>query len=116
MTKVIQISFTEGEFEHLERRAEEEGSSVALYIKNRVLEDTEFQKCFGELLTRVSRIKVGTKFNIKAVFGTDWTNITKGVRLAMGRAFYNYVKAGKVSNITALPNKDSANTQWYKVI
>ena len=113
--KIVQISFSDSEMTYLTQKAEHEGISVALYIKNSVLLDTEFKKCFEELKTKVARIKVGIKFNIKAVFGTDWTNIEKGVRLALGKAFYTYVHSGSITNVKIL-DKDSANTQWYEII
>ncbi len=110
--KVIQVTFSDSEYSHLENQANIEGVTVPLYIKNKVLDDTEFKKHFKELLTRVSRIKPNSDFNIKMVFATDWPNIEKGVRLALGRAFYNYVEAGKIAN-TIPTKKDSANVQWY---
>lgn len=110
--KVIQISFSDEEYAHLEAKAGVEGMSIALYIKNKVLQDTEFKKWFCELIERVSRIRPGTPFNIKMVLSTDWVNINRGVRLAMGRAFYNYVVAGKIEGISPT-QKDSANVQWY---
>ncbi len=112
-SRVIQISFSDTEYAHLEAKAEAEGMTIALYIKNKVLEDTEFKRWFRELLERVSRIKQGTQFNIKMVLSTDWASIDRGVRLAMGRAFYNYVVAGKVEGISPT-HKDSANVQWYE--
>ena len=112
MAKLIQVSFTDDEYNELERRARDSGVSITHCIKSRVLENTEFQKWFSELLLRVERIPTGTNFNIKAVLATDWININKGVRLALGRAFYNHVIAGKVTGVKAT-DKDSANTQWY---
>ena len=113
MSRVIQVSFTDKEFADLERFAQEEGVTISHFIKGKVLEDTEFQRWFHELLLRVGRIPKDTAFNIKAVFGTDWISISKGVRLALGRSFYNYVNAGKVPGIMPT-EKDSASTQWYR--
>jgi len=113
-SKVVQISFSDTEYAHLETKAEAEGMTIALYIKNKVLKDTVFKRWFRELLERASRIKPGTTFNIKMVLSTDWANIDRGVRLAMGRAFYNYVVAGKVEGVSPT-QKDSANVQWYEV-
>lgn len=112
--RVVQISFTEKEYAHLEAQAEKQGATIALYIKNKVLENTEFNKWFSELLNRTSRIKTGTKFNVKMVLSTDWPNIERGVRLSIGRAFYNYVSAGKIADIKPT-DKDSSNVQWYEV-
>lgn len=113
VNKIVQISFSEAEYAHIENLANSDGLNIALYIKNKVLGDTEFKKQFNELLQRVSRIKSNTEFNIKMVFATDWPNIDKGVRLALGRAFFNYIQAGKIPNVKAKPYKDIANVQWY---
>jgi len=115
-SRVIQISLSDAEYAHLEAMAmaEAKGMRVALYVKNKVLGNTEFRRCFDELLERVSRRKPGTSFNIRMVLDTDWANIDRGVRLAMGRAFYNAVVAGKVEGVSPT-KKDSANVQWYEV-
>ena len=113
-SRVVQVSFSDTEYAHLEAIAEAKGMTIALYIKNKVLENTEFKRWFRELLERVSRIKPGTSFNIKMVLSTDWANIDRGVRLALGRAFYNCVVAGKVEGVSPT-QKDSANVQWYEI-
>lgn len=112
---IIQITFSDSEMKHLKKHAEEVGLTVPLYIKTKVLADTDFKKYFDELKARVIKIRPGTKFNIKLVFGIDWGNVPKGVRLALGKAFYTYVKSSAVSNIKIL-DKDSAHTQWYELI
>ena len=112
MAKLVQVSFTDDEYRELEKNARDNGVSITHLIKSRVLENTEFQKWFSELVLRVSRIPKGTNFNIKAVLATDWLNINKGVKLALGRAFFNHVSAKKVIGVIAT-DKDAANTQWY---
>ncbi len=113
-SRVVQISFSETEYANLASKAEAEGMTIALYIKNKVSNGTEFKKWFSELLERVSLFEQGTLFNIKMAMFPDWASIDRGVRLAMGRAFYNYVVAGKVVGIHPT-KKDSANVQWYEV-
>lgn len=112
---IIQVTVSDSELVHLKKQAQKEGVTVQHYIKNKVLSDTDFKKYFEDLKTRVMRIKPGTQFNIKLVFGIDWSNIPKGVRLALGKAFFTYIKSSTASNIKIL-NKDSANTQWYEII
>lgn len=112
--KVIQVSFSEREYAFLEKQAADEGTTIALHIKNKVLEDTAYKKWFEELVTRVSGLKEGTAFTVKMVLATDWPNIERGVRLALGRGFYKYVKAGKLKSVYET-QKDSANVQWYRV-
>lgn len=115
MSKVIQIRFSDSEMEFLSRKAEEKGVTVPIFIKGEVLSDTEFNVKFEELKKRVKHIPVGTDFSIKAVFGVEWGGISKGVRLALGKAFYAYIDAGNEPTIEIKPDKDSANTQWYKI-
>lgn len=110
---IVQVSFSKTEYEHLFNKADTDGISIAHYIRGKVLGDTDFKIKFIELLARVSRIKPGTLFNIKMVFATDWPNIDKGVRLALGRTFYNYVNTKKISGVEIVPEKDSAHVQWY---
>lgn len=111
MSNTVQISFTKEELNYLENLAKREDLTVPLYIKTKVLENTEFNKYFKELKEKVNRIKPGTEFNIKAVFGTDWLNIPKGVRLALGRIFYKYVAENNIK--VTIKQKDASNTQWY---
>ncbi|MBP1920312.1 DUF1413 domain-containing protein [Youngiibacter multivorans] len=111
-SKVIQVTFTEYEFQHLTKKADEEGLTLSLYIKSKVLDDTEFKNRFADLLKRVNGIPDGTKFNVKAVFGIEWAGIDKGVRLALGKAFYNYVVSGKLPKIEEIQGK-IGSTQWY---
>ena len=113
MSKLVQVSFTDSEYEELEQRAKKEGVSITHLIKSGVLQNTEFQKWFDELIRLVNQTENGKAFNVKAVLGIEWAGINKGVRLALGRAFYNHVIAGKVTNVKAT-EKDSAHTQWYK--
>ena len=114
MGKIVQVSLTDAEYETLALSAEKEGVPVSLYIKSKVFEDTDFQKWFKELLERVDQYPSGEHyFNLKSVFGANWHTIPRGIRLALGRAFYNYVMSDKMPNVAAT-NKDSANTQWYK--
>lgn len=115
MSKVIQIRFSESELEFLTNKAEEKGLTVPIYIKGVVLSETEFNTKFDELKRRVKNIPAGTSFSIKAVFGIEWAGISKGVRLALGKAFFSYIDAGNEDRIEIIPEKDSANTQWYKV-
>ena len=68
MSRVVQVSFTDKEFADLERLAQEEGVTVPFYIKSKVLEDTEFQQWFQELLIRTGRIRKILRLTSKAVF------------------------------------------------
>lgn len=110
--KVVQITFTEAEINQITPKADELGLDLPMYIKQTVLGDSEFQKRLKELIEKTSNIPSGTRYNIKMVFGIEWLNIDKSVRLALGRSFNSQVKSGKISNAIE-DKKDSANTQWY---
>ena len=47
--KVVQVSFSEQEYEFLSKQAEKEGLTIPLLIKNQVLPKGDFDKVFGKL-------------------------------------------------------------------
>ncbi|MDR2649948.1 MAG: single-stranded DNA-binding protein, partial [Clostridiales bacterium] len=59
----------------------------------------DFKIWFPKLLGRVDKLENGTIFDIRAVMGTDWLVIPKGIRLALGRVFYQHVDKGLVNNV-----------------
>ena len=113
MPKVIQIPVSDDEYSMLEEKANAEGSTIAQYVKDIVLPGNDFRRWFPELIRRVNSMPMGTDFNIRAVMATDWVSIPKGIKLALGRVFYQHVDAGRIANVTAT-QMDSAKTQWYK--
>lgn len=108
----IQILVTEKEFAILQEQANKYGLTVPLYVKSEVLKDNDFGTAYRQLIERVDKLPSGTRFNIKALFGVDWT-MSKGVKLNLGKTYYNRVKSGVITNATAL-DKDSSNVQWYE--
>ena len=112
MSRVLQITLTDDEYAELEQRATVEGSTINQYVKNIIFPNNDFKKWFPELTRRVNDMPMGTEFNIRAVMATDWSVIPKGIRLALGRVFYQHVAANKIKNIRAT-EPDSAKTQWY---
>lgn len=112
MTRVLQVTLTEEEYADLEQKAIAEGCTINQYVKNVIFPNNDFKKWFPELLRRINAMPRGTKFNIRAVMGTDWAVIPKGIRLALGRVFYQNVAANKVEDVRAT-EPDSAKTQWY---
>jgi len=115
MPRVIQVPFSDDEYEKFiteKAKANAENSSDAQFIKDVVLPNNDFRRWFPILLKRVDELSYGTNFNIRAVMGTDWVNIPKGIRLALGRVFFQHVHAdnGINAKATAL---DSAKVQWY---
>jgi len=114
--KVVQVSFSEQEYEFLSKQAEIEGLTIPLLIKNRVLPKGDFDKVFDKLKKLVKDLESGKVFTVRDLFGTDWREIEKGMRLSLGRTFYKNVLNGAIGGVEALKYKDSANTQLYKKI
>jgi hypothetical protein len=109
--KSIQILFTEEEYQKLENEAVKKGLTVPLYIKGLVLQDNEFGQSYKKLIGKVDQLSSGTRFTIKSLFGTEWTMST-GIKLTLGKTYYNRVKDGTITNVRA-EGKDSSNVMWY---
>ena len=114
MSKSVQILFTDDEFKSLEIDATKKGLTVPLYVKGEVLKNDEFTKHYATLIKKVIALKAGTAFNIKVLFGTDWT-MPKGVKLTLGKTYYCRVRDGSITNVKAT-GKDSSNIMWYEKI
>jgi len=114
MSKVIQISLSDAEYVEIQEAANKARMSVMLYSKGKLLSDGELLKRYNELLNAVGAMRNGTRFNIKAVFGTQWASIPKGTRIALGREFFKQASsvANQIPFVTPTV-KDAANTQWY---
>lgn len=110
--KSIQILFSKDELDYLEKQSVKAGLTVPLYIKGKVLPQSEFNSCYSELLKKVEELPIGTNFNIKMLFGTQWT-MSKGVKLTLGKTFYSKVVDGTIKNVE-VEGKDSSNVMWYR--
>lgn len=61
-------------------------------------------------------LQLGTKFNIKSLFGEEWNmGINKGIKLNLGKPFFGCVNSQVVKNVECI-GKDSSNIMWYKGI
>ncbi|MCL2036601.1 MAG: single-stranded DNA-binding protein [Oscillospiraceae bacterium] len=113
MSKIpVQLLFTEDEFAKLQIKADECGLTVPLYIKSEMVQDDDFGTCYRSLLEKVDALPIGTRFNIRALFGVDWT-MSRGVKLNLGKTFYNRIEKGVISNAVPV-GKDSSNVMWYE--
>ena len=107
----VQILLTEQQYQELEEKAKEKGLSVPLYIKGAVLQTDEFSTAYEKLIKKVDDIPSGTKFDIKSLFGTEWT-MSRGVKLTLGKTYFNRVEKGYITNVSKI-GKDSSNVMWY---
>lgn len=108
----IQLLFDKKEYEELKEQADSRGLTVPLYIKSVVLQDNDFAISYNQLIAKADSLPSGTIFNIKALFGVDWT-MKRGIKLNLGRTYYNRVSEGVITNVKAI-GKDSSNVMWYE--
>ena len=95
----VQLLLTQEEYQYLEKEANRSGLTVPLYIKGEILKSDPFSYYYKQLIQKVENLPKGTKFNIKALFGVEWT---------MAK-----VQEGVITNVKPL-GKDSANLMWYE--
>ena len=67
-----------------------------------------------DVLARVTALAPGTEFDLKSLFGTDWTQ-SRDTKLILGRTSYEMVRSGVIPTVKAL-GKDSSNIMQYKRI
>ncbi len=108
----VQLLFSQEEYAFLEKQANQYGLTVPLYIKGEILKSDPFSHYYKQLIKKVEDLPKGTKFNIKALFGVEWT-MAKGIKLNLGKTYYNRLQEGIITNVKAL-GKDSANLMWYE--
>lgn len=108
MDKVnVQLLLTQEEYASIKKNADKQGLTVPCYIKSQVLEKEWFFEFYKQLLDNVDKLPSGTKFNIKSLFGVEWT-MPKGIKLTLGRTYFNRVNKGIIDNVTAT-GRDSSN-------
>lgn len=110
----IQILVTEEEYRTLEEKASAYGLTVPLYIKGEVLQDNDFGTCYRKLIEKVDALPSGTRFNIKSLFGVEWT-MSRGVKLNLGKTFFSRVESGVITT-AKIHGKDSSNVMWYEKV
>lgn len=110
--KNIQVLLNEDEYTVIETKAKEAGQPIPVYVRSRLLGDeNELSAAYAEALRRVEALAPGTAFDLKTLFGTDWT-MSRGTKLTLGKTFYEMVKDGVIR--TARPEKkNSSNIMQY---
>ncbi len=111
-TTSIQISVTDKEYAKLQAEAEKLGVSVADFVKTKALQNDEFEVYFQKLLAKVKALPKGAKFNLKALFGAEWT-MSAGVKLSLGKVYFNKVTKGVITDAIA-DGKDGNGVMWYE--
>ena len=107
----VQLLFTEEEYEELQKEADKVGLTVPLFIRGKVIREDDFGVAYRKLIKKVEDLPSGTHFNIKLLFGVEWT-MSKGVKLNLGKTYFNRVSQGVITNVVP-EGKDSSNVMWY---
>lgn len=111
--KNLQVLLSDEEYAGLEKQAAQKGMPTSVYIRSLLLgEADEFSNAYIETIARVTALTPGTKFNLKSLFGTDWTQ-SRGTKLTLGRTFYEMVRSDAISMVKVL-GKDSSNIMQYE--
>ncbi|MDR6726873.1 hypothetical protein J2W91_005398 [Paenibacillus amylolyticus] len=110
----VQILFSDEEMKELEKKATQDDLTVVSYIRSQVLDKDDYGSSYKNLKEKVHALPRGTKFNIKSLFGVEWT-MSKGVKLNLGKTYFKRVSEGTIKNVRTL-GKDSSNTMWYEKI
>ena len=108
----VQLLLTPDEYTSLKENADAQGLTVPCYIKSMVLEKDTFYEYYKQLLDKVEALPQGTKFDIKSLFGVEWT-MPRGIKLSLGRTYLNRVHKGIIQNVEAI-GKDSSHVMWYR--
>lgn len=109
--KNVQIVLTEEEYTSVKEKADVMGLSVAHYVKSIILDEDDFTKYYKQLLKMVEALAPETKFNIRDLFGDEWT-MSKGIKLNLGKTFYKQYKEGIINNVAEL-GRDTSPIMWY---
>ncbi|MDR1024524.1 MAG: single-stranded DNA-binding protein [Treponema sp.] len=100
--KIISFGVTNKEYKIIETEARKDGMSVSMFCKSKIL-DTAFYENYQLLLKKVNELPPRSnniKFSIGDLFDNrQWEKIPKGVRLAIGKQFYNMVKKHIIKNV-----------------
>jgi len=91
--KTISIGFTKKEYSDVLNLAKKEGFSISQYIKSKIIPN-EFHEKYTILIQEVLRLEPNTEFTIKDILKPHgWENISKGVKLSLGKHFYANVNS-----------------------
>ena len=108
----VQLLFTKDEYNVIKIKADSVGLTVPLYIKSEMIQHDDFGTCYRDLINKVDELPSGVRFNIKSLFGVQWT-MSRGVKLNLGKTYYSKVSEGVINNVKPI-GKDSSNVMWYE--
>ena len=112
MSVTVSVTLTNDEYEKAMKEAEAKGLSISQYVKRFAIGSDEFDSRFEFLKKAALEQNVGKRFTVMSLFD-DWDEIEKGVKLTLGRAFFNLVKKGDLEGVEDA-GKGVSNIQLYR--
>jgi len=114
--KTITIGFTDLEYDQIQKKAQSLGFSITQYIKSRVIPG-EFNEKYEELLQKVKHYHSKKDFSVKSLWEqNEWENISRGVKLSLGKHFYRNVIAEKIDNVKKIGFGEAGIMLYKKTI
>lgn len=113
MSTQVVVTLTDQEFAEVERFAKEKGLSISQYVKRYPITDNDFDFRYDFLKKEAVKQPVNSPFTVMSLF-EDWNEISRGVKLSLGRCFYHLVKGGNLPNVVPA-GKNSSSVQLYIV-
>lgn len=114
MSVTVSVTLTNDEYKKALKDAEAKGLTISQYVKRFSIGSNEFDTRFEFLKKAAQEQNVGKRFTVMSLF-EDWNEIEKGVRLTLGRAFFNLVKKGDLEGVEDA-GKGVSNIQLYRRI
>ena len=113
MSNQVVVTLTDKEFEEVEKLAKERGLSISQYVKRYPISDDDFDYRYEFLKKAAVKQPKNCPFTVMSLFD-DWDEISRGVKLSLGRCFYHLVKGGKLPKVEPA-GKNSSSVQLYVV-
>ncbi|MCP1110902.1 single-stranded DNA-binding protein [Ohessyouella blattaphilus] len=115
MSKSISVTLTNDEYENFKKEADGLGLTLGKLARMRLMSDTSFEETYDRLKHLASIAPPSIPFTVMSLFDEDdWrNNFDTGLKLSLGRTFYNYVRGNKMTSVV-ITKKNSSNVQQYQ--
>lgn len=113
MAKIVNITFTDLQYEELVERAG--SSTIQEYLINKEFPEENYSKILNKILSEIEKMDVSSSFTLKNILKEDWEKIPNGLRMSLGKNFYKRVHNGEIHNVSFM-EKDINNTTWYEKV
>lgn len=77
----------------------------------------DFDLCINNAISKTDKLEHGTIFILKDLFvGTDWEELSRGVRQNLGRQFKSKVIANSIKGVVLVTDSQKGKATTYKKI